>query len=254
MNRILRDIPVEGQVGKFVQQWESEHAERARKAVPLLGEGHKWSGSYIAISRELGSGGAEISRRVAEVLGWQHYDREIIEAIAARAQVREEIVARFDEQVQNEWQTYLYNVLTHQLLDNSRYLIQLTKVLVTIAQYGNAVILGRGANYLLPPEKGLRVRVVASMELRRKRLMQLRNYDEKTAAQAIAEQDRSRQEFLRHHFRCGDDEPCHYDVVLNTGNMPLAAATECIVRLATIKLGIPFSSQPFHALASSPAS
>lgn len=254
MNRILRDISIDGRVGKFVQQWENERAERARKSAPLLREGNKWSGSYISISRELGSGGAEISRRVADEIDWQLYDREIIEAIAARAQVREDVVARFDEQVPNDWQTYLYNVLSHQVLDNSRYLIQLTKVLVTIAQYGNAVILGRGANYILPPGKGLRVRVVAPMDLRSKRLMQLRNYDEKTALQVIAEQDRSRTEFIKHHFRMGDDGPVRYDVVINTGDMSLPAATECIIQLATVKLGIPIAGQAFHAVRPSPAS
>ena len=254
MSKILRDIPLEKQITKQVQHWETERAEWEREATPLLHEPLKKPGAYIAISRELGSGGAEISQRVAERLGWQHYDREIIEAIASRTQVREELVARFDEHLQSEWETYLYNFLTHQLLNNTQYMTLLTKVLVSIAQCGNAVILGRGANFILPPEKGLRVRVVAPLEVRRQRLMQARGYDQKTAEQTIVEQDRARRDFLQHHFHCRLEEPFRYDVVINTGQIGLAAAANFIVDLAGIKLTIPPARDRYETAASAQVS
>jgi cytidylate kinase len=244
MGKILRDISIEKQISKHVQHWETERAEWERETTPSPHQAPKKPGSYIAISRELGSGGTEISQRVAEKLGWQHYDREIIEAIASRTRVREELVARFDEHLQSEWETYLYNFLTHQLLNNTQYMTLLTKVLVSIAQCGNAVILGRGANFILPPDKGLRVRVVAPLEVRRDRLMQAKGYDDKAAEQAIAEQDRARHDFLQHHFRCRLEEPFKYDVVINTGQIGLAAAGDFIIHLAAVKLEIPPAHNP----------
>jgi cytidylate kinase len=113
--------------------------------------------------------------------------------------------------------------------------------MVSIAQYGNAVILGRGANFILPPEAGLRVRVVAPFELRCQRLMQWKGYDEKKAGQEIAMKDKERQEFLHHHFRCKPEEPCAYDVVINTGHIGVEAATDFIVKLAEIKLSAPLT-------------
>jgi cytidylate kinase len=243
MSKMQPGITAERQITKHVQQWETDqHTQWVRKAAAHHDATRK-PGSYIAISRELGSGGTEISKRVAEKLGWQLYDREILEAIASTTRVREELVARFDEHVQNEWETYLYNLFTNQVLNNTQYLTLLTKILLTVAHYGNAVILGRGANFILPPEHGLRVRVVAPLEVRRERLMQVRGYDRKTAERTIAEEDKARHDFLQHHFHCKLEEPCRYDVVVNTGQIGLAAATDFIIELAGIKLGIPLTRE-----------
>jgi cytidylate kinase len=130
----------------------------------------------------------------------------------------------------------LRNLFTSQLLDNTHYLYHLTKVLVSIAHYGNAVILGRGANFILPPETGLRARVVAPLELRRQRLMQEYGYDEKKAMRVIVERDKERHDFLQRNFHCKPDDPCIYDVVINTGQISSEAATEFITQLAKAKL------------------
>ncbi len=248
MSKILQDIPLERQIAKYVRQWEMRRTEWQRQTAPLLRQSARKPGPYITLSRELGSGGTEISHRLAEKLGWQHYDREIIEAIAARTHVHEQLVARFDEHIRNELDTYLYNLLTRQLLNNTEYLASLTRVLVSVAQYGNAVIVGRGANFILPPEAGLRVRVVAPLETRVQRVMQVRGHDEKRALEEIATHDRERRDFVERNFRCRPEDPCAYDAVINTGGRAgLAAATDFIVRLAEIKLAIPLTPGRYHA-------
>jgi cytidylate kinase len=238
MSKILRDVPIEKQIAKHMQWWEKQRFEWQNRKTLSTRQPPKKLGPYISISRELGSGGAEISHLLAEKLGWLHYDREIIEAIATQSHVREELVARFDEHIQNELDTYLQNLFTKQLLDNTHYLHHLTRVLVGIAQYGNAVILGRGANFILPPEAGLRVRVVAPAEVRQQRLMQAKGYGVKEAGQEIARGDKERNEFLSHHFRCKPNEPCAYDLVINTGQIGIEAATDFITHLAETKLKI----------------
>ncbi len=238
MSKILHDIPIEKQIAKHMQWWEKQRFEWQNRKASSTRQSPKKFGPYISISRELGSGGREISHLLAEKLGWQHYDREIIEAIATKSHVREELVARFDEHIQNELDTYLQNLFTKQLLDNTHYLHHLTHVLLSIAQYGNAVILGRGASFILPPEKGLRIRVVAPLEVRKQRLIQMQGYGEKQALHEIAQRDKERNEFFSHNFRCKPNDPCVYDVVINTGQIGIEAATDFIVRMAENKLQV----------------
>lgn len=242
MSKILRDIPVEKQINRSMRHWEARRAEWQRDAADQRRQASRTGGPYISISREAGSGGIEVAQRLADLLGWQIYDREIVEAIAQRAQIREELVARFDERVRSELDTYVYNVLVGQLLDNTEYLRLLTNVLVSIAQYGNAIIVGRGANFLLPPDTGLRVRLVAPVAVRQQYVMQTRGTGPKEALDEIAELDAERQKFLQHHFRSKLDDPCGYDVVFNTGHLSLGAATESIIRLAEAKLGRSFAA------------
>lgn len=236
MRKILQDIPLEKQIAKYMKWWEARREEWRLHPASSLQPTARKLGPYISLSRELASGGAEISRRVAKKLDWQHYDREIIEAIAGKTHVREELVSRFDEQVQNAMETYLRNLCTKQLLDNTHYLHHLTQVLVGIAQYGNAVILGRGANFILPAATGLQVRVVAPFELRRQRLMEWKSESAKNAELQIATQDKERRDFLQYHFRCNPDDPCVYDVVVNTGHTGIEAAADMIVQMARTKL------------------
>jgi cytidylate kinase len=244
MSKILHDIPIEKQIAKHMQWWEKQRFEWQNRKALSTRQPPKKLGPYISISRELGSGGTEISHLLAEKLGWQHYDREIIEAIATKSHVREELVARFDEHIQSELDTYLQNLFTNQLLDNTHYLHHLTRVLIGIAQYGNAVILGRGANFILPPEKGLRIRVVAPLEVRKQRLMQMQAYDEKQALHEIAQRDKERNEFFSHNFRCKPNDPCAYDVVINTGQIGIEAAADFIARMAETKLKIALGFRP----------
>ena len=242
MARLLRDIPVEKQISRSVRFWEARREEWRQEPAGPHGRGRRPGGPYISISREAGSGGLEVAQRLANTLGWQLYDRQVVEEIARRAHVREDLVDRFDEQVRSELDTYVYNVLTGQLLNNTEYLRQLTNVLVSIGHYGNAVILGRGANFFLPPGAGLRVRLVAPLEVRRQYMMRTRGCGEKEANDEIALRDSERRKFLQHHFRCRLEDPCSYDVVINTGHVSLSAAADTIVRLAEEKLGRPLAA------------
>ena len=48
--------------------------------------------NIITISREFGSGGRELGRRLAEELGIEYYDKEIIDAIAKKTSLSQEYV------------------------------------------------------------------------------------------------------------------------------------------------------------------
>jgi cytidylate kinase len=186
----------------------------------------------------MGSMGNALAAALAEKLHWQLYDREILEAIASRTHVREELVARFDEHLQSGLDTYMRNLFTNQILDNSQYLYHLTRVLLGIAQFGEAVIVGRGAHLILPAESGVRVRVVAPHAARVRWFMHEQGCAEKHATRLIAEHDKEQREFLLRHFHIAPDDPRAYDVVLNAGTVTLETATAMVVRLAEEKLKI----------------
>lgn len=59
--------------------------------------------NIITISREFGSGGRELGKRLADLLGYDYYDREIITAIAAKNELDEGYVEKVLEN--RNWQT-----------------------------------------------------------------------------------------------------------------------------------------------------
>lgn len=233
MSRIFHDIPVEKQILKHMHHWEMVRTEWAQQAKSSLQQPPQTFGPYLTISREQGSGGTEISHHLAERLGWRLYDREIIEAIASRTHVRQELVACFDEHHQSAMDTYLRNLFTGQRFDNTRYLYHFSQVVLSIAKLGRVIILGRGANFILPPEAGLRVRIVAPPEVRCRRLMAALNCDEKRARQIISEADKQQREFLQHHFHAHANDIFAYDVTINTTSLEVESVTEFLITLVS---------------------
>lgn len=234
MSKLLRDIPVEKQIAKHMQWFERKRAERQEqtsgaRATPL--------GPYVAISRELGSAGEAVAHLLAEQLHWPVFDREIIEAIAAKTHVREELVAQFDEHVRSALDTYLQNLYTGRLFDASKYLYHLSQVLLGIVQYGQAVILGRGANLILPGARGVRARLVAPREVRVQNLMREHRLVEKQALQMLEAHDREQRDFFQRYFHSQPDEACAYDVIINTGTMGGEHAATLLRQMLALKSG-----------------
>jgi len=235
MSRLLRDIPVERQIAQHMQWFERKREQGQRQVQSTRPSVPPQLGPYLSISRELASGGNELAQSLAEKLGWPIFDREIIEAIAEKSHVREELVALFDEHVRSAFDTYLQNLYTGRIFDSSKYYYNLSQVLLGIVRYGHAVILGRGANFILPAESGLRVRVVAPLEMRMKKLMREENLSEKHALQQLLAHDHEQEAFFQHYFHSKPDDPRAYDIVVNSGTVSLEYASTILLQLLAAK-------------------
>lgn len=131
----------------------------------------------ITISREFGSGGRELGKRLAELLGCDYYDREIITAIARQSGLDEGYVERTLES--HTWQTV---PLTFHRSFSSADTVQKTQtkllleqrcVMEGIAKTGkNCVIVGRSADVLLAGERPFRMFVCAEQEAKIRRCIE----------------------------------------------------------------------------------
>ncbi len=236
MTKISQNIPVGNLITRHMRLWEAQQQYRREIEKASTGRRPEAQGPYISFAREYGSGGLEISQRVAEKLGWQHFDHEVVEAVANETKKREELVALFDESVRSELQTYVQNLFTLQTWDSTHYVFHLVHVLNAIARHGNAVIIGHGANFVLPPQNGLRVRVVAPLPVCVRNYMQLRGGTEAEAVREITRRNSEYAAFIRRHFHRDIADPLAYDLILNAEHLDLEAAIEMVIHAAEIKL------------------
>lgn len=131
----------------------------------------------ITISREFGSGGRELGKRLADQLGFDYYDREIITAIAKKQGLNETYVERaLDNRI---WQsvplTFRRSLFGASVLQSPQtdLLLEQKRVIEAIAQTGkNCVIVGRNADVLLKKEHPFNIFVCADMEARIRRCME----------------------------------------------------------------------------------
>ena len=106
--------------------------------------------------------------------------------------------------------------------------------LVEIARRGQAVIVAHAASMALAcnPEV-LRVHVTASPATRVRRLWEANMLvREEDYAQAIAESDRQRREYLARFYDVHDESPTHYDLIINTDAVRIEAAVGAIIAVA----------------------
>ena len=146
----------------------------------------------ITISREFGSGGRELGKRLADILGWDYYDREIILSIAQQKGMDEKYVE--DALQGGGWKniplTFRRSLSVSSVNGNAVELLLAQKQIVeAIAARGsNAVIVGRNADVLLAEHNPLRLFVCAEESAKLQRCL-----DRATAGESLTEKELLRQ-------------------------------------------------------------
>lgn len=149
--------------------------------------------SVITISRRMGSGARIVADKLSRALGWSLWDKELLDAMAEHAHVSQKVVQAFDEHTISEIELFARGMFGEQEMAGFIYPRHLARAVKAIAKLGNAVILGRGANYILPD--ALNIRIDASDEVRIRNMMNYENMTYEAAQAKIHESDRDRQHF-----------------------------------------------------------
>lgn len=217
--------------------------EEGRRPKPVRVEGVVY-GPCLLLSRECGTGGEDIARSVGERLGWHVFDRELVEEIARQSHVREQLIESVDEHVRTVWQQSLALLRSRQEFGPESFLHYLHEVVLALGHHGDVVIVGRGAQFLLPSKCALRVRVVAPLGVRIRRVMQVRHITEDAAAQFIRDCDEHRASFIRRAFHEDTHSPLNYDLLLNVTELSLEAAAEVVIPAMRAKLGVLHDARP----------
>lgn len=184
-------------------------------------------GSVITISRERGSGGTAVGKMVAETLGWDFYDRELINHVADHMGAPVEHIESHDERSPGFLQNLLLQLLEGRRPTETQYLRALIRILRSIRARGRAVIMGRGAHLVLPD--ALRVRIVAPTQIRIERLAAEENLTLAEARQQLLAADRDRAQFVSAYFGVDPADPCYFDLTINTAGVSLSQAAHLIV-------------------------
>jgi cytidylate kinase len=110
------------------------------------------------------------------------------------------------------------------------------KVIGTIGRHGRAVIIGRGANFILPADQQFRVRITAPQNLRIEHVARDFNVSHDEAKRRIIRTESDRKAFVRKYFNADIADPMNYDLIVNTATLSvdntvdvISAALGCLV-------------------------
>ena len=186
--------------------------------------------SYIALSREAGAGGSKVAEALGQKLGWEVLDKGVLDQLADRYQVSRPVLEAVDETTISWAYNIFGNWLDREIISHEKYLTRLNRIFLAAAKKGNAIFVGRGAQFLLPRDRGLAVRLVASESYRIRQLMEYHDLPLAKARQMMHQLDRGRGEFVRYFFHQEVDDPHIYDMVINVEQFGVEKTAELIIR------------------------
>jgi cytidylate kinase len=156
---------------------------------------------------------------------------KIIQQVAERADISEKVIASLDEKEVRLRDTWLDSLFRTNHMWPDEYVRYLTKVIGTIGKQGNAIIIGRGGQFILPPDETFRVRLIAPREVRIRNVMRDSATDFENAERYVYKTEADRNAFLRKHFHANWTDSGHYDLIVNTGSLGIDGAV-VVVRAA----------------------
>jgi len=177
--------------------------------------------AVITISRQTGSLGFEISKQVAELLGYRIVWRELINQAALRCGAPEIALAVIDEL------GLLKLYPSSQTL--SSYLEAVKCVMNELADHDNVVIVGRAGQVILRGRYNtMHVRIIAPTDIRAERIMRQHNVSLEAARRQISASDRYRKNYLKRFYQAQWDDPVLYDLILNSAHYDIRTAADLI--------------------------
>jgi cytidylate kinase len=210
---------IERIVEEQVKNWHLSQVKRRKK---------KTAAPVITISREPGSGGRLLAQEIAKKHALDLFHQEVLHKMAASAKVNATLLETLDDRGLNTLENWIASLVHERHLWPDQYLQHLMKVIGIIGKHGGAVVVGRGANYILPPENRFRVRVVAPLEVRVDNVARDFDVSREEAKKRVIRTDSDRRAFIRKYFNAEISDPTQYDLVINTENIGIETAAKTV--------------------------
>ncbi|MDZ7598287.1 MAG: cytidylate kinase-like family protein [Desulfobacterales bacterium] len=203
--------------------------------------------AVITISRQFGAGGKTVGKMVADKLGYTFADDDIIQMVAEAANVSPHWVESIEKEAGGKLSRVVSSMVSKRLvdrilkdergyMDERLYLDYLVVIIAQIAEEGNAVILGRGSQYILHDHPdAYHVLLVSDLKSRVKFMTERYDFSESQAAQIVNREDKRQLNLYRKIGKTDYDNPALYHLVVNMAKMDLQTAVRLILNLVPSK-------------------
>lgn len=214
-----------GHARKYIESAVARY-EMAVKLQPKYAA--KEPGKLITISRQMGAGGRKIAEKLCSELGCTVWGREILDVLASQSggNYRARMFESLDEKKQGAIDELVSDFFGQVATHTYHYL--LPRAIFTIAQ-SHAILLGRGANLILP--QAFHVRITAPLEIRVHRIMDREKLSREAAEEKVRDSDHQRETFLKEFAHSINIKKYRneFDLLINTDRLTADGATSIIL-------------------------
>ena len=199
--------------------------------------------AVITISRQFGAGGKTLGKMVADQLGYEFADSEIIKMVAEMANVSTHWVETVEKEAGGKLSRFLSKMVSKPLvervlkdergyIDEEIYLDYLVLIIAQIADEGDVVILGRGSQYILNDHpEACHILLIDEFENRVQFMVDHYDLSNSSATHIVKAEDKRRKNLYQKLGKTDYDNPFLYHMVLNMSKINLDDALDQIFQL-----------------------
>ena len=199
----------------------------------------------ITIGRQYGSGGREVAKKLAEIMNFAFYDKELLAEASKESGICQEIMETYDEKQGKRSFFSMMGGLQGRMDPGNMYLEMPLNHRIFLAQFdtirriadeGPCVIVGRCADYVLRDhENVINVFVKASQEERIKRIIKYNGADPVKAEEILRKADKQRASYYNYYATGTWGDVNNYDLCVDTGTLGIEGCVDIICQCVEIK-------------------
>lgn len=199
--------------------------------------------AIVTIARHFGAGGRTLGEMIASKLGFEFYDNELIQRVSTQAKVSVSTVDEMETYTGGVFKRFVSDIVPKGLkdlmvsrkqdnIDEEIYVDILKRIINEIADDGNAVIIGRGSQYILR-ERGdaFHLLITGEKDDRIRFLEEKYHVTHDQAVRAVTQDEHRRANLYQKFGETDYDRPHRYHMVINTSKLDFEIATNLAVAL-----------------------
>ncbi|MBO5112486.1 MAG: cytidylate kinase-like family protein [Lachnospiraceae bacterium] len=189
----------------------------------------------ITISREFGSMGRTIAKKMSEALNIEFYDRDIVEEVSRRMGLPVPTISDAEEKASSYFARMFPLGNTTTDLQDQIFTIQ-KDIIQNLASKERCIIVGRCADYVLRDYRNhMRVYIYASYEQRYNNCVNNLMMEPKEAARMIKSVDKARKSYHMRYAKYSPKDPKYKDIILDSSFLGIDGTAEYLAELAKKK-------------------
>lgn len=190
----------------------------------------------ITITREFGSLGRPIAKRLSQILQVEYYDRDIVEETARKMNLPVSEISDREEKSGGFFEMLF--PLGTETEEKQRKLFQVqSEIISRLAAKESCIIVGRCADYVLADEKNaIHVFVYAPYADRLANCVGPLGMKKDEAKRMIAEVDKARNAYHRRFAHYAPDDPAHKHLIINSALLDVEGTAQALAAFVKIKL------------------
>lgn len=172
----------------------------------------------VTITRQFGSLGRPIARRLAEILDIEYYDRDLVEAAAEKLHLPVSVVSKEDESKRTKFFEMQFPLGQESENRRDKIFSVQREIILNIADRESCIIVGRCADAILKNRhRHISIYIYASYEQRLKNCIETLDMTEARAKKMIFEIDKARKAYHKHYAKYLPDDIKYKDIMIDSG-------------------------------------